>query len=57
MSATVTVRPGWRMIRKGSMPVTGSTKRMQSPASPFVAKVRPRSAKDRWAGPAVLGRE
>lgn len=36
------------------MPVTGSAKRMHTPRSPLVANVRPPSANDRCAGPAVF---
>src|SRR5215208_3441126 len=53
-SATVTVRLGCRINPKGSMPGIGSLNRRQTPRSPFVAKVSPLSASERWAGPAVL---
>ena len=37
----------------GSSTFTGSWNRTQTPRSPLVAKVTPRSFSDRWAGPAV----
>lgn len=39
----------------GPMHGTGSPNRMQGPRSLFVAQVRPWSARERCAGPAVLG--
>jgi hypothetical protein len=38
----------------GSMPRTGVRNDTQSARSPLVAKVTPRSASERWGGPAVF---
>src|SRR5688500_7510515 len=56
-SETVTVRAGCRTRPVGSIPATGSWNRMQRPRSGLLAKVSPRSASERWAGPTVFGHE